>query len=66
MVKVRVEIDLLKPQPDSRVGLELKNDTSPLRGFTQKLVYEGILKYCRFCKKLEHLMVDCCALERKK
>ncbi|WMV14246.1 hypothetical protein MTR67_007631 [Solanum verrucosum] len=65
MAKVRVEIDLLKPQPDS-IWVGLENDTSPLRGFTQKIEYEGMPNYCRFCKKLGHMMVDCRVLERKK
>jgi len=65
MAKVRVEIDLLKPQPEFvRIGFE--NDNSPLRGYYQKLEYEGIPKYCKQCKKLGHMLSDCRVLGRKK
>ncbi|PHU09465.1 hypothetical protein BC332_21325 [Capsicum chinense] len=65
MAKFRVEIDLLKMLPDV-IWVGLENETSPLRGYTQKLEYEGSSKYCKFCKKFGHIMVDCRALERKK
>lgn len=31
----------------------------------QKCEYEGIPKYCKFCKKLGHNMINCRVLERK-
>ncbi|XP_070041196.1 uncharacterized protein [Nicotiana tomentosiformis] len=65
MAKVRVEIDLLKPLLET-VYVGSKKEDSPLEGFVQKLEYEGIPKYCKFCKKLGHLMINCRVLERKK
>ncbi|WMV49351.1 hypothetical protein MTR67_042736 [Solanum verrucosum] len=65
MAKVRVEIDLLKPQPES-VYVGLIHENSPQTGFMQKLEYEGIPKYCKHCKKLGHVMANCRVLERKK
>lgn len=65
MAKVRVEIDLLKPQSES-VYVGLIHENSPQTGFMQKLEYEGIPKYCKHCKKLGHVMANCRVLERKK
>ncbi|KAH0633900.1 hypothetical protein KY284_036686 [Solanum tuberosum] len=65
MAKVKVEIDLLKPQPES-VYVGLIHENSPQTGFTQKLEYEGIPKYCKHCKKLGHAIANCRVLERKK
>ncbi|XP_016458437.1 uncharacterized protein LOC107782109 [Nicotiana tabacum] len=65
MTKVRVEIDLLKGQPDSvYVGQIYEN--APQKVFVQKLEFEGVPKHCKFCKKLGHNMINCRALERKK
>lgn len=57
MAKVRVEIDLLKSQPEL-VFLGFENDNSPLRGHVQKLEYENIPRYYKYCKKLGHLMIN--------
>ncbi|XP_060175283.1 uncharacterized protein LOC132606002 [Lycium barbarum] len=65
MAKIRVKIDLLKPQPD-QVWFGIEKENSHLKGFYQKLEYEGIPKYCRHCRKLGHMMVDCRVLEKKK
>lgn len=65
MAKVRVEIYLLKPQPEFvYVGCIYKN--SPQTVFVQKLEYGGIPKYYKHCKKLGHNMLNCRVLERKK
>lgn len=64
MAKIRVEVDLLKPLHESIfVGLEF--DNSPLNGYTQKLKYEGIPKYCKHRIKLVHNMINSRALEKK-
>ncbi|XP_060203078.1 uncharacterized protein LOC132631524 [Lycium barbarum] len=65
MAKVRVEIDLLKPQPEA-VYIGLVHENAPQYGYMQKLEYEGIPKYCRHCRKLGHMMADCRVLEKKK
>lgn len=65
MAKVRVEIDLLKPQPDS-VYVGLIHENVPQTSFMQKLEYEGIPKYCKHCRKLRHMLADCRVLEKKK
>lgn len=50
IAKVRIEIVLLKTQPESvYVGNIYEN--SPQTCFVQNLEYEGIPKYCKFCKK---------------
>ncbi|MCE0481121.1 hypothetical protein HAX54_038536 [Datura stramonium] len=46
MAKVRVEIDLLKPQADV-VYVGLVHDNAPQTGFMQKIEYEGVPKYCK-------------------
>ncbi|XP_070050930.1 uncharacterized protein [Nicotiana tomentosiformis] len=65
VAKVRIEIDLLKPQPES-VYVGQIYDNAPQKGFVQKLKYEGIPKYCKYCKKLGHNLLNCRAIERKK
>ncbi|OIT22687.1 hypothetical protein A4A49_29099 [Nicotiana attenuata] len=65
MAKVRVEIDLLKDQPNS-VYVGQTYDNAPQKGFVQKIEYEGVPKYCKFCRKLGHNLIYCRALERKK
>lgn len=65
MAKIRVKVDLLKPLPQSIfVGQEYED--SPLKGYTQKLEYEGVPKYCKHCRKIGHYMINCRALEKKK
>ncbi|KAH0666582.1 hypothetical protein KY285_027788 [Solanum tuberosum] len=61
MAKVRVEIDLLKPQLEF-VYVGLTHENSP----QIKLEYEGIPKYCKYRKKLGHLMINYRVMERKK
>ncbi|XP_070024832.1 uncharacterized protein [Nicotiana sylvestris] len=65
MAKIHVEVDLLKPLPQSAfVGQEY--DDSPLKCYTQKLEYEGVPKYCKHCRKIGHYMINCRAFEKKK
>ncbi|XP_009610625.1 uncharacterized protein [Nicotiana tomentosiformis] len=64
MAKVRIEIDLLKQQPDS-VYVGQVYDDAPQKGFVQKLEYEGVPRYYKHCRKLRHNMMNCRVLERK-
>nr|XP_016507084.1 PREDICTED: uncharacterized protein LOC107824791 [Nicotiana tabacum] len=64
MSKIRVEVNLLKPLPES-VFISQEYDDSPPDGYTQKLEYEGIPKYCKHCRKLGHNVIECRALEKK-
>ncbi|XP_070046252.1 uncharacterized protein [Nicotiana tomentosiformis] len=64
MVKIRVEVNLLKPLPES-VFIGQEYEDSPLDGYTQKLKYEGIHEYCKHCRKLGHNVIECRALEKK-
>lgn len=63
MAKVRVEIDLTKPQPDS-VWVGSEDEKFPLKRYTQKIEYESIPKFCKHCRKLGHNM-NCRVLEKK-
>ncbi|XP_060190406.1 uncharacterized protein LOC132619559 [Lycium barbarum] len=65
MAKVRVEIDLTKPKIDS-IWIGVEDDDSPLKGFTQKIEYENVPKYCRHCKLLGHSILQCRHAEKKK
>lgn len=65
MAKIRVEVDLLKSLPQS-VFVRQEYDESPLKGYTQKIEYEGVPKYCKHCRKLGHYIVNCRALQKKK
>ncbi|XP_070017894.1 stress response protein NST1-like [Nicotiana sylvestris] len=65
MAKVRVEIDLLKEQSTSVYVVQIY-DNAPQKGFVQKIEFEGVPKYCKFCRKLGHNLVNCRSLERKK
>lgn len=65
MAKIRVEIDLTKPLPDS-VWVGSEDEKSPLKGYTQKIEYENIPKYCKHCRKLGHNMINCRVLEKKR
>ncbi|XP_059289203.1 uncharacterized protein LOC132042694 [Lycium ferocissimum] len=65
MAKVRVEIDLTRPKIDS-VWIGVEDDDSPLKGFTQKIEYENVPKYCRHCKLLGHSILQCRHAEKKK
>ncbi|XP_009801081.1 uncharacterized protein [Nicotiana sylvestris] len=64
MANMRVEVNLLKPLPDS-VFVGQEDDESPLKGFTQKLEYEEVPKYCKHCRKLGHNMINRRVLEKK-
>ncbi|OIT04497.1 hypothetical protein A4A49_17550 [Nicotiana attenuata] len=64
MAKVRVEIDLLKSQLES-IWVGSEDEDSSLKGFVQKLEYEGIPKYCKHCTKLGHNMMNCRFLVKK-
>ncbi|XP_060200864.1 uncharacterized protein LOC132629150 [Lycium barbarum] len=65
MAKVRIEIDLLKPLV-TNVWIGNEDEDSPLRGFTQKIEYESIPKYCKHCRKLGHNLANCRTIEKKK
>ncbi|XP_060195127.1 uncharacterized protein LOC132624351 [Lycium barbarum] len=63
MAKVRVEMDLRKPQID-QVWIGMEYEDSPLKGFYQNIEYEGAPKYCKHCKNLGHNVLECRVLER--
>ncbi|XP_060216383.1 uncharacterized protein LOC132643879 [Lycium barbarum] len=65
MAKIRVEVNLLKSPPD-RIWIGVESESTPLKGFFQKLEYKGLPKYCTHSKKLGHNMTECRVLERKK
>ncbi|KAH0687341.1 hypothetical protein KY285_017901 [Solanum tuberosum] len=65
MAKARVEIDLLRPLVHN-VWVGTEDDNTPLRGFSQKIEYENIPKFCKHCRKLGHSMINCRVLERIK
>lgn len=65
MAKVRVEIDLTKPRVN-HVWVGLRNATNPLEGYEQKVEYEGVPKYCNYCRLQGHYMNQCRRLERDK
>ncbi|KAH0743301.1 hypothetical protein KY290_031294 [Solanum tuberosum] len=62
MAKVRIEVDLTKPKLRS-VWVRQEDTDNLLKGFYQKLEYEGVPKYC---KLLGHSILQCRALEREK
>lgn len=41
------------------------DEDSPLEGYTQKIEYENIPKYCTHCRKLGHNVTNCRVLEKK-
>ncbi|XP_060182449.1 uncharacterized protein LOC132612132 [Lycium barbarum] len=65
MAKIRVEIDLMKPLIHN-IWIGTEDDNEPLKGYTQKIEYENIPKYCKHYKKLGHNLMECRVLERKK
>ncbi|XP_060168984.1 uncharacterized protein LOC132599789 [Lycium barbarum] len=65
MAKVRIEIDFLKPLI-TNVWIGNEDEDSLLKGFSQKIEYESIPKYCNHCRKLGHNMENCIVLEKKK
>ncbi|XP_075075277.1 uncharacterized protein LOC142162671 [Nicotiana tabacum] len=65
MAKVRVKVDLTKPLVNS-IWVGQEEETYPLKGFTQKLEYEGVPKYCKHCRILGHSVLQCRVLEREK
>ncbi|XP_070050094.1 uncharacterized protein [Nicotiana tomentosiformis] len=65
MAKVRVKIDLLKPQLE-QVWVGLEDDNTGFKGFAQKIEYEAVPKYCKHCRLLGHSVVQCRFLEKKK
>ncbi|KAG5618662.1 hypothetical protein H5410_018486 [Solanum commersonii] len=48
MAKARVEIDLLRPLVHN-VWVGTEDDNTPLSGFSQKIEYENIPKFCKHC-----------------
>lgn len=65
VAKVRVEVDLTKPQVKS-VWVGQEDTVNPLKGFVQKIEYEGVPKYCRHCKLLGHSITQCRAIGNEK
>lgn len=65
MAKVRVEVDLTKPQL-KYVWVGQENETNPLKGFMQKLEYEGVPKYCKHCRRLGHSIIQHRVVEKEK
>lgn len=65
MAKVRVEIDLTKPKLVS-VWVGLEHESHPLKGYTQKLEYKNVPKFCRHCKLLGHSIIQCRNAEKNK
>ncbi|XP_059277898.1 uncharacterized protein LOC132032129 [Lycium ferocissimum] len=64
MAKIKVEVNLMKTLPE-QVWIGLEDSNAPLRGFYQKLEYEGVPKYCRHCRKISHYMMECRTIDRK-
>lgn len=65
MAKVRVEVDLLRSLPTS-IWVGREDEVSAMKGFEQKIEYEGVLKYCSHCRKLGHSMINCRIIERRR
>ncbi|OIT22576.1 hypothetical protein A4A49_30549 [Nicotiana attenuata] len=63
MAKVRVEIDSTRSIPSS-VWVGSEDENSPLKGYTQKIEYENIPKYCEHCRKIGHKMMNFRVLEK--
>ncbi|OIT21147.1 hypothetical protein A4A49_41328 [Nicotiana attenuata] len=49
----------------SAIGTPLEMDLA-IKGRTRPSMAKGVPKYCKFCRKLGHNLVNCRALERKK
>lgn len=64
LAKVRVEVGLMKPLPDS-VFVGIEGDVSGLKERDQKLEYEGVPAFCRTCRLLGHDILIC-KIEAKK
>ncbi|XP_009611424.1 uncharacterized protein [Nicotiana tomentosiformis] len=64
MAKVRVEVDLSKPKLNS-VWVGQEKELNSLKGFTQKLEYENVPKYCRHYKLLGHSLATCRNVHKK-
>lgn len=43
-----------------------EDESNLLKGFTQKLEYEGVPKYCKHCRILGHSVVQCRILEKER
>ncbi|KAK4365067.1 hypothetical protein RND71_016425 [Anisodus tanguticus] len=65
LAKARVEVDLTKPQIKA-IWIGIEEPENLLKGFVQKLDYEGVPKYCRHCNLLGHSIHQCRALEKEK
>lgn len=44
----------------------MEDEINPLKGFTQKLEYEGVPKHYKHYKLLGHSIVKCRAIEKEK
>uniref|UniRef100_M1CN18 Non-LTR retrolelement reverse transcriptase n=1 Tax=Solanum tuberosum TaxID=4113 RepID=M1CN18_SOLTU len=58
LAKVRVEVDLLKPLPQS-VWVGHEKQGGSLKGHEQILTYEGVPSFCRTCNLQGHDMTNC-------
>ncbi|KAH0658292.1 hypothetical protein KY285_026839 [Solanum tuberosum] len=58
LTKVRVEVDLLKPLPQS-VWVGHEKQRGSLKGHEQILTYEGVPSFCRTCNLQGHNITNC-------
>ncbi|MCD7467557.1 hypothetical protein HAX54_005067 [Datura stramonium] len=59
-----VEVDLTKPKLNF-VWVGTEDDSSPLKGYTQKLEYESVPKFCKHCRILGHSIAQCRKMEKQ-
>ncbi|XP_060212194.1 uncharacterized protein LOC132639792 [Lycium barbarum] len=64
VAKVRVEVDLTKTKIQS-IWIGSQDEDHTLKGFNQRLEYEGVPKYCRHCKLLGHSILQCRKVKKK-
>lgn len=65
MAKVRIEVELTKPLLQS-VWVGQEEEVNPLKGFTQKLKYEGVPKYCKYYNLLGYSLLQYRVVEKEK
>lgn len=64
LAKVRVEVELQKPLPKS-VWIGQKCKGAGLKGYEQRLEYEGVSTFCKTCKLQGHDQSKCKVEARK-